>query len=37
MAPLKNISGCVLFFLQNVKTHPLLENESLPYDLSCLW
>ena len=24
-------------FRHNVKTYPLLENESIPYDHSCLW
>ena len=27
---------CFVFW-QNVKMYPLLEDESLPYDYSCLW
>ena len=32
----EHIWMCFVFW-QNVKTYPLLENESLPYDYSCLW
>ena len=35
--PLRTYLDVFRFFWKNVKTYPLLENESLPYDYSCLW